>query len=261
VEEIEELKKQILAQNRDNANAEQEAKTLHEQKANARLKHLRANSGSPTPHHPLGRVVKQEEENGESIEGRLLDGATDWSEAVKDDEETRGSPKLLATISKPALQMKAVFGELEEDEDVIVARKKITPFEITREDRLHVITPEERKRLVKELIDRIPTGKEDLFSFGVCWDYMDASLVEQRVRPWVNKKIKEYIGDEEPSLVVFICEKIVARTEPHKILSDLAMVLDEEAEVFTVKLWRLIVYESEAKRLGLNSSASPAKGK
>jgi hypothetical protein len=28
--------------------------------------------------------------------------------------------------------------------------------------------------------------------------------------------------------------------------------LDDEAEVFTVKLWRLIVYESEAKRLGLN---------
>jgi RNA-binding protein 25 len=29
-------------------------------------------------------------------------------------------------------------------------------------------------------------------------------------------------------------------------------VLDDEAEVFMVKLWRLIVYESEAKRLGLN---------
>lgn len=28
-------------------------------------------------------------------------------------------------------------------------------------------------------------------------------------------------------------------------------VLDEEAEVFVVKMWRLLVYETEAKKLGL----------
>ena len=28
-------------------------------------------------------------------------------------------------------------------------------------------------------------------------------------------------------------------------------VLDEEAEVFVVKMWRLLIYETEAKHLGL----------
>lgn len=28
-------------------------------------------------------------------------------------------------------------------------------------------------------------------------------------------------------------------------------VLDEEAEVFVVKMWRLLIYEIEAKKLGL----------
>jgi hypothetical protein len=28
-------------------------------------------------------------------------------------------------------------------------------------------------------------------------------------------------------------------------------VLDEEAEVFVVKMWRLLIYETEAKKLGL----------
>ena len=28
-------------------------------------------------------------------------------------------------------------------------------------------------------------------------------------------------------------------------------ILDEEAEVFVVKMWRLLVYETEAKKLGL----------
>ena len=28
-------------------------------------------------------------------------------------------------------------------------------------------------------------------------------------------------------------------------------VLDDEAEVFVVKMWRLLIYETEAKKLGL----------
>lgn len=32
---------------------------------------------------------------------------------------------------------------------------------------------------------------------------------------------------------------------------DYLQVLDEEAEVFVVKMWRLLVYETEAKKLGL----------
>lgn len=31
----------------------------------------------------------------------------------------------------------------------------------------------------------------------------------------------------------------------------LVKVLDEEAEVFVVKMWRLLIYETEAKKLGL----------
>lgn len=31
-------------------------------------------------------------------------------------------------------------------------------------------------------------------------------------------------------------------------------VLDEEAEVFVVKLWRLLIYETEAKYLGIAKS-------
>ena len=31
-------------------------------------------------------------------------------------------------------------------------------------------------------------------------------------------------------------------------------VLDDEAEVFVVKLWRLLIYETEAKHLGIAKS-------
>ena len=33
-------------------------------------------------------------------------------------------------------------------------------------------------------------------------------LVDRRIRPWVNKKIIEYIGEEEMTLTDFICSKV-----------------------------------------------------
>ena len=40
----------------------------------------------------------------------------------------------------------------------------------------------------------------------------------------------------------------MAGSEPKAILEDVQMVLDEEAEVFVVKMWRLLIYEIENKK-------------
>lgn len=67
--------------------------------------------------------------------------------------------------------------------------------------------------------------------------------------------------------------QVMAHSTPQGILDDVAMVssyllitagtssvskgslclqvLDEEAEVFIVKMWRLLIYETEAKKIGL----------
>jgi RNA-binding protein 25 len=44
----------------------------------------------------------------------------------------------------------------------------------------------------------------------------------------------------------------MSKKSAETILSDIRVVLDDEAEVFVVKMWRLIVYEVEAKRHGLS---------
>ena len=76
--------------------------------------------------------------------------------------------------------------------------------------------------------------------------------MEKRIKPWVTKKILEYIGEEEPTLTDFICSSIMSKKNADSILADIRVVLDDEAEVFVVKMWRLIVYEIEAKRHGLS---------
>lgn len=111
---------------------------------------------------------------------------------------------------------------------------------------------EEKRQAVRKLIESIPTKKEDLFKFPLDWSLLDNSLMEKRIKPWVTKKIIEYIGEEEASLTDFICGSIMSKNNAEKILSDIRVVLDDEAEVFVVKMWRLIVYEIEAKRHGLS---------
>jgi len=113
------------------------------------------------------------------------------------------------------------------------------------------LTAEEKKKQIKQLIERIPTAKDELFAFDLIWDMVDSTLMEKRIKPWINKKIIEYIGEEEQSLVEYICTKVVAKSTPTTILEDVQMVLDDEAEVFVVKMWRLLVYETEAKAKGL----------
>lgn len=78
--------------------------------------------------------------------------------------------------------------------------------------------------MIKELIEAIPTTKEEVFDYQVVWDHLDAEMVDQRIKPWVEKKIREYIGEDEASLVDFICERVSSHSEPSRLLRDLAMV-------------------------------------
>jgi RNA-binding protein 25 len=87
--------------------------------------------------------------------------------------------------------------------------------------------------MVKELIEAIPTTKPAVFDYQVAWDFVDNEMIEQRVKPWLEKKIREYIGDDEPSLIEFICERINSRSEPSRLLGDLAMVSFEFLTLIT----------------------------
>jgi len=155
-----------------------------------------------------------------------------------------------------------------EDDDILRAKKRKLPTLIDDNTDSNLSTPsaktaisgggdtktltsEEKRKQIKALIEKIPTSKEELFKYEIDWSLVDNTLMERRIRPWINKKIAEYIGEEELALLDFICNKLQSKSSAQSILDDVAMVLDEEAEVFVVKMWRLLIYEIEAKKLGL----------
>lgn len=154
--------------------------------------------------------------------------------------------------SKVLSKVNSVFAEADEDEDAKrVVKKKLKPFEITVQDRMESMTAEEKKKMITELIQAVPKIKGTLFEYQVAWVHVDDELVEQKIKPWVEKKIRDYLNDDEPSLVrlffsqfslitffSFICERVKMQTEPSKLLGDLAMVYYSHLESFKCSIFR-----------------------
>lgn len=162
-----------------------------------------------------------------------------------------------STNASPALEKKKrpvpdIFN-VNDDEDSTVSKRRRLPTLNDDDDSSssRLLSSEEKKKQIKDLISEIPTAKDALFAYEIEWSYVDSTLMDRRIRPWVNKKITEFIGEEEQALVDFICTKLAARSTAESILREVVMVLDEEAEVFVVKLWRLLIYEIKAKKAGL----------
>ncbi|XP_028840333.1 RNA-binding protein 25b [Denticeps clupeoides] len=174
-----------------------------------------------------------------------------------------GSPSQPNAAKRKKLAVDSVFNRFDDEEaDEAPRKRKLVPLDYDDDKSLGADDPgqgsgksgantEEKRKHIKSLIEKIPTGKPELFNYPLDWSIVDSTLMERRIRPWINKKIIEYIGEEEATLVDFVCSKVMAHSTPQGILDDVAMVLDEEAEVFIVKMWRLLIYETEAKKIGL----------
>jgi len=97
---------------------------------------------------------------------------------------------------------------------------------------------------MRRLIQQVPTDKAKAFAYSIDWaSVVEYNIIEKKLRPWVKKKVNEYLGAEEQGMVEFIMRKVGSRADPNSILSELEGFLDEEAENFTLKMWRMLIFE------------------
>ncbi|KAJ3256318.1 hypothetical protein HK103_005573 [Boothiomyces macroporosus] len=118
-------------------------------------------------------------------------------------------------------------------------------FKITR-----IMTKEERVSAIQNLVSRIPVDREGIWQYPVKWQYLD-NIIEKKLEGFLTKKINEYLGDTEKVLIRFIMKKIVGHAHVQEIYDELEKLLVEETEVFVLKLWRMVIYETEARHAGL----------
>ncbi|RZC28256.1 RNA-binding protein 25 isoform F [Glycine soja] len=111
----------------------------------------------------------------------------------------------------------------------------------------------DNKRLLdaKQLIDMIPKTKEELFSYEIDWAVYDKHQLHDRMRPWISKKIKEFLGEEETTLIDYIVSSTQEHVKASQMLERLQIILDEEAEMFVLKMWRMLIFEIKKVESGL----------
>lgn len=264
-EEVEELKKQIFSNASVKDPDAEFAKRLREREnqflpPGAQQKQQQPREASPTqplrdqsPPSPDREPSPMDDSYGGGFDNG--DNSVDISSPTPDPEPTINpislpGPKLDAVNKRRKMQVADIFNQDLDDDDDHKPKKKLKPLPpvITDKKKEKPAAVDDKKQHIKSLIEKIPTDKTALFEYTVDWDLVDNQLMEKRIRPWVNKKIAEYIGEPEPSLTDFICSKVLAGSQPKAILDDVQMVLDEEAEVFVVKMWRLLIYEIENKK-------------
>ncbi|PKA67285.1 hypothetical protein AXF42_Ash004778 [Apostasia shenzhenica] len=119
-----------------------------------------------------------------------------------------------------------------------------------REDKLKT----ENKKLLdaKQLIDMIPKTKEELFAYEINWAIYDKHSLHERMRPWISKKITEFLGEEEATLVDYIVSSTKEHVRASKMLELLQSILDDEAEMFVLKMWRMLIFEIKKVETGLS---------
>lgn len=115
------------------------------------------------------------------------------------------------------------------------------------------MTAEERDEARRTLASEIPTSTSELFAFPVPWDHVTEDVLEEHVRPFVEKKVVEYLGVQEDMLVEVVEAGLRARKRPQELVEELGGALESEEAVGLVrKVWRLVVFCGESERRGFN---------
>ena len=183
------------------------------------------------------REIAQDERNKDTEERRTRrtqeTGAGDREVSGKHrQDEHEGSPReprfkmSLAGAVQKAQQGKRgaiadVEGLLDDEEDADTAGKKRTLVPIDFDKVGPGMTEEERQQALHQLAAEIPSTAEGLWGWPVKWNHVDEAMITEQLRPFVEKKIVEYVGVLEEMLVDTVVENIKKHARPQDLVEEL----------------------------------------
>lgn len=118
-----------------------------------------------------------------------------------------------------------VEGLLEDEEEPeATARRPLIPIKFDSAAEAAGLTEEERAQAVRQLAADIPADKEGLWKWNVKWEFVDETVLTDQLKPFVEKKIVEYLGVQEQMLVDVVEEHIRKRGPPQELVEQLEEV-------------------------------------
>jgi len=101
------------------------------------------------------------------------------------------------------------------------------------------------KVLLRKLMDSIPTTKDGVWGYPIQWDAYNPTTMAEKFSGWINQKVEQLLGMPEPTLVSYVTQLLSKRSAPAKLYEELSPVLDADTETFVIKLYRMVIYETE----------------
>ena len=115
-----------------------------------------------------------------------------------------------------------VEGLLEDEEEAETSTKRtLIPIKFDSAAEASGLTDEERAQAVRQLAADIPSDKEGLWKWPVKWEFVDDTVLAEQLKPFVEKKIVEYLGVQEQMLVEVVESHIRTRGEPQALVEQL----------------------------------------
>ncbi|EFJ30326.1 hypothetical protein SELMODRAFT_409146 [Selaginella moellendorffii] len=94
-----------------------------------------------------------------------------------------------------------------------------------------------QQRKIKIRDRRFLVTKEELIDY---WASYDKDLLQEKMKPWICKRVTEFMGAEEASTVDLIVNSI--SVDPESMRDKLA-ILDDAKEKLVLKIWRMLIFE------------------
>jgi len=123
------------------------------------------------------------------------------------------------------LQQKRTVAEVEglledEEEDDSGQKRTLIPIQFDKNDTAGM-SEEERAQAARQLAADIPNDGDELWKWDVRWEFVDESVIEERLKPFVEKKIVEYLGVQEQMLVDVVINALRSRGNPKDLVTEL----------------------------------------
>ena len=111
-----------------------------------------------------------------------------------------------------------------------------------------IMTVQERKQKLQDLLQSIPYLRSELWPITVKLELIDSKMM-LKIKQFVTKKLVQLLDTNVDDLVLFIVNNLAKG--PEFLHCQVENVLDQEAERFVGVLWRMLVFETEARYLNL----------
>jgi hypothetical protein len=165
-----------------------------------------------------------------------------------------GAAAQKAQASKFGLQRRTIAeveGLLDDEEQEKTTKRQLVPIKFDPVTDTKTMSEEDLQNALRSLAQEIPSEKEGLWAWDVKWDYLEESIIQERFRPFVEKKIVEYLGVQEQFLVEMVEKHLRTHQKPGDLVDTLAEALDDDAEDLVKKLWRMVIFFTESEKRGL----------